>query len=214
MNLDPRPDFLTRHRVVDTHCANRASRNDVPTVGTEGQAELPVALSPKLTNLLPGINLPHTHARHMKTDRGQVTTVAAESHLDRGVGRGQSQCVDFLASPCVPHPHRSIRAGGNEEILVLRVEGHVGYRASVCEQGAVLRSLLRLRCGIPDPDGGVLTRRCQLMTVRAERQAGDVVDVAAQREDLVPRPRVPDLDGLIQARGRDTAAVGAEDHAP
>ena len=52
------------------------------------------------------------------------------------------------------------------------------------------------------------------MAVGAEGHAEDVVDVAAQREDLLPGRRVPELDGLIQARRREAATVGAEGHAP
>ena len=52
------------------------------------------------------------------------------------------------------------------------------------------------------------------MTIGAEGHAEDVVEVAAQREDLLPGRRVPELDGLIQARGREAATVGAEGHAP
>ena len=75
-----------------------------------------------------------------------------------------------------------------------------------------LRTRLFQRSGVPDPDGPIDARRGQPVAVGAEGQAEDVVDVAAQREDLLPGRGVPELDGLIQARRREAAAVGAEGH--
>ena len=130
---------------------------------------------------------------------------------DGGPGRVPS----CLAAPEVPHPDRPVRAGGSEAAPVGGVEGHVGDRARVAAEGQVFRARLPLHGGgVPDPDGLIDARRGELVAVGAEGHAEDVVDVAAQREDLLPGRRVPELDGLIQARGREAAAVGAEGHAP
>ena len=53
--------------------------------------------------------------------------------------------------------------------------------------------------GVPDSDSLINARRDEPAAVRAEGYAEDVIDVAPQREHLLPGCCIPELDGLIQA---------------
>src|SRR5262249_3850435 len=105
-----------------------------------------------------------------------------------------------LAAPRVPYPDRPVRAGGSEAAPV-GAEGHVGDRARVAAEGPVFRARFPFQGGgVPNPDGLVGAGRGELTAVGAEGHAVDVVALAAQREDLLPGRRVPEPDGLVQAR--------------
>src|SRR5262245_6895796 len=77
------------------------------------------------------------------------------------------------------------------------------------------RLLLPLR-RVPDLDlalAAVAARGGETFTVGAKGDAGDVAGVCRQRENLLARFRVPDLDGVIVARRRQVLPIRAEHHA-
>src|SRR5690349_19921982 len=79
---------------------------------------------------------------------------------------------------------------------------------------AVRRLLLHGR-RVPDTNVPVVTGGDDLPAVYAEGDAGDVVGVAADGEDFLAGPGVPELDGLVgPAAGDDALSIGAEGHAP
>ena len=130
---------------------------------------------------------------------GQVATIrtVGDFYPNR---RGDMQGIEFLAARGVPHLDRTVRACGNEAVPIGGVEGHVRDRAGVSVQREMLRSRFALqRSRIPDADRFIYTGRGQLATIGTEGHEVNVVDVAAQGEDLFSGCRVPELDSLIQS---------------
>src|SRR4051812_48973597 len=70
----------------------------------------------------------------------------------------------------------------------------------------------RGRLGTPDAGRAVDAAGADLAAVAADRQADDAAGVPPERENIVARIRIPELDGSIVAGGGQAAAVGKESH--
>ena len=67
-------------------------------------------------------------------------------------------------------------------------------------------------CWVPHPDRLIVACRCQLLAIRAERQAENPVRVSFQVPNVLAGGQVPDLDGLILAGRGQPLAIGTEHH--
>src|SRR5262249_22225034 len=135
--------------------------------------------------------------RTVSISGSQVLPVGAERNVRKPLAIGSSEDAGDRRLLRVPDHHSSVIPSRGDTFPV-RAVGHAVELAPTLEDE---NSLLGL--GIPDPQGVILTRRHELLAVRAERHADDETGVTEKGGDVNARLRIPDLHGPVRTgRGK------------